>query len=122
MSGFDDRLKGLLSAEDEAFIDESLNEDSYYKEAFASLSGPGRGMNIMAWIGVFIFSGVILYSIFAFFQADTVKDQIMWAALAIMGNTAQIAMKLWFHNRLNRFAIVREIKRLQLEIARSSSI
>ncbi len=120
MNNFDDQLKGLLSKEDEIFIDKSLNEQSYYKEAFDSLSGPGKGMNIMAWAGIFVFAGVLLYAIYAFFQADTVKDQIMWAALAVIANSAQIAMKLWFHNHLNRFAIIREIKRLQLEVARSA--
>ncbi len=122
MSEFDERLKGLLSEEDEAFINESLDETGYYKEALASLKGPGAGMNILVWIGVFVFAGVMLFAIYAFFQAETVKDQIMWAALAIMGNSAQIAMKLWFYNHLNRFALMKEIKRLQLEVARSKLV
>jgi len=122
MSEFDERLKGLLSEEDDAFINESLSEESFYKEALGSLSGPGAGMNIMSWVGVFVFVGVLFAAIYNFFQATELQDQIMWAALAIMANSAQIAMKLWFHSRLNRFAIIREVKRLQLEVARSKSI
>lgn len=122
MNNFDDQLKGLLSKEDEVFIENSMDEKGFYKEAFDSLNGPGKGMIRLAWGGVTVCVGVLFFGIYQFFQAETVKDQIMWAAVVLMTNSAQIALKLWFHDRLNRFAIIREIKRLQLEVARSAKV
>lgn len=119
MSDFDQKLKALLSAEDEAYIEDALEETGFYAEMFASLKGSGNAMHILTWIGIMIFGGLLLFCIWKFFQAETTRDQIFFAASAILLNSAQIALKLWFNMRLNRRAILREIKRLHLAIARS---
>lgn len=118
MSEFDKKLEQLLSEEDEQFIAETLEETGFYSEVFGSLKGPGSGLHIATWGGIFIFSGVLFFCIWKFFQVDTIRDQIMFASLAVMANSAQIALKLWFNMRLNRRAIIREVKRLQLAMAR----
>jgi len=92
MSDFDKTLKELLSAEDEAYLAENLREKDFYSEVWGSLKGPGKGLYIMTWAGIMI-----------------------------MLNSAQIALKLWFNMRLNRQAIVTDIKRLQLAVSRMTS-
>jgi len=118
MSNFDKKLERLLNEEDEQFIANSLEETGYYSEALNSLKGRGSGMHVLTWAGIMVFSAILLYSIWKFFQVDTVRDQIMFATLAVLANSAQIALKMWFNMRLNRRAVIREIKRLQLAIAR----
>lgn len=116
MSEFDDQLKRLLSTEDEKFVSESLTESGYYKEAYGSLKGIGKGNTILCIGGVSIFCSVLFFAIWGFFQADTVKYQILFASLAVMANSAQIAVKHWFNMYVHRRAIIREIKRLQLAV------
>ena len=57
-----------------------------------------------------------------FFQAETVKAQIFYASGVVLTNTVQIAFKLWFHMRMNRSELLREIKRLQLAITHKDVI
>ncbi|MEL6753560.1 MAG: DUF6768 family protein [Pseudomonadota bacterium] len=118
MTDFDDKLRVELGAEDERFIEEMLAETGYYKEAFESLRGPGRAMNILVWVGILIFSGLLIYFLILAFQADTTREQILFAALAVMLNSAQIALKLWFNMRLNRQAVLMDIRRLRFEVSR----
>ena len=118
MTSFDHDLKRALSAEDEAFIDEAIHEQAFYKEAFASLKGPGSAMNILAWGGIMVASVALIWCVYGLVTADTVRRQILYAAFAIMLNSAQIALKLWFNMRLNRHAVMAEIMKLRLAMAR----
>lgn len=118
MSDFDQKLKTLLSEEDEAFIESAVNDTGYYEEAFNSLKGKGSGLFIMTWGGIMVFAGGLIYCIIRLFQATDLRQIILFATFAILLNSAQIALKLWFNMRLNRQAIMREIKRLQLAIAK----
>ncbi len=118
MTDFDDRLKSALSAEDEQYVADHLDEKNYYGEVLSSLKGPGSAMNIMAWVGIFIFSGVLIYCLVMAFQAETTRAQILYVAIAIMANSAQIAMKLWANMRMNRRAMMVELQKLRLELSR----
>ena len=121
MSNFDKRLMELLNEEDEAYIADAVDEQGYYTSVFKSLKGQGSGMRILSWIGIFIFSGLLLLAIWQFFQAVSVRDQILFASLAVMLNSAQIALKLWFNMQLNRRAITQELRRLQLVMTKASA-
>ncbi|WP_409433538.1 DUF6768 family protein [Litorimonas sp. RW-G-Af-16] len=118
MSNFDQKLQDLLSEEDEAYIDKAINNKGYYEEAFGSLKGQGSGLFMMTWGGIIIAGLALIYCIVRMFQATDLRQIILFATFAILLNSAQIALKLWFNMRLNRQALMREMKRLQLAIAR----
>ena len=120
MQDFDTALKELLSEEDEAFITDAMDEAGFYKTVFQSFKGPGRSITLMAWVGIIIFCGFLFFFVWKFFQAQTIKDQIMFAALVVMLNTAQCTLKLWYNMHLNRRTITREIKLLQLAVVKST--
>jgi len=89
MDEFDQKLKNLLSEEDENFITDAIDETGYYRSVLQS------------------------------FKGQTTRDQILFATLALSMNSAQIALKLWYNMQLNRRTITREIKRLQLTVAKA---
>jgi len=120
MSDFDEKLKGLLSAEDEALLSDELEQPGYHAEMLASFKGPGSALRIGVWVGVAVACAILFFSIWQFFHVDTTRDQIMYASLAIMTNSAQIAFKNWFNQRLNRRAVLMEIRRLRVDIARTT--
>ncbi len=120
MSDFDKTLKELLSAEDEAYLAENMKENDFYGEVWGSLKGPSKGLYIMTWAGIMVFAGGLIFCVWKMFHVQTTRELIFFAAFAIMLNSAQIALKLWFNMRLNRQAIVTDIKRLQLAVAKIS--
>lgn len=122
MSDFDDRLRALLTEGDNAAIEQSLSDKNVIFETLGSLKGPERGINILLWGGIALCCALLFYCIYKFFGAETTRDQIFFAAAVILLNSAQIALKLWFHMRLNRRELLREIKRLQLAILQRGAI
>lgn len=119
MSKFDQDLKALLSEEDEAFMADIMDETGYYKTVFNSFRGQGSALRIWTWVGILFFVGFLIFCLWKFIQAETIKEQIHFATFAILLNSAQVALKLWFNMQLNRRAISQEIKRSQLLILRA---
>jgi hypothetical protein len=117
MSDFDTEMKAILSEADASFDGDTIDETGYYTTALRSLRGEGSAMRIMAWGGILIFGTILIVSIWQMFVADTLRMQIIWGVLAILTNSAQIALKIWFNMQLDRRALSREIRRLQLVVA-----
>lgn len=97
--------------------DVPVTESSFYTEVFNSLRSPQSAMLKLSWVGILVFGGLLIFCIIQFFGAETTRDQILYASGAILLNSAQIALKIWFNMRLNRLAIMREIKALRLALA-----
>jgi hypothetical protein len=115
MNSIDEQLRELLSTRDDT--DVPLNEGNYYREVWDSFKGESSAFFIFTWIGIIVFGGGLIYCIVLMFQAEDQRGLILAATLAIMLNSAQIALKLWYNMRLNRIAVLREIRRLRLEMA-----
>ena len=118
MTDFDKDLNELLSAEDEAFITQHLGEEHFYSEVLGTLRGQGKGFYIMTWAGILTFGAALIFCIYKLFYASTTRELILFATFAILLNSAQIALKLWFNMRMNRRAMITEMKRLQLAVAK----
>ncbi len=118
MTDFDKDLKALLSADDEAFITQHLGEEHFYSEVWGTLRGQGKGFYIMTWAGILVFGAALIFCVWQLFQAETTRGMILFGTFAILLNSAQIALKLWFNMRMNRRAMMTEMKRLQLAIAK----
>lgn len=116
MSNFDEKLKDLLSERDmsDAFPDA---EEGYYREVLGSFRGEGSELRVWTWVGIIGFGAALIYCVVRFLQAATVEEQVLFGVFAVMLNSAQIALKLWFNMRLNRRAVIREIRQLQLQFA-----
>ncbi len=117
MSDFDTEMKAILSEADASFDGDTIDETGYYKTVLGSFRGQGSGMRVMAWGGILIFGTILIVSIWQMFVADTLRMQIIWGVFAILTNSAQIALKIWFNMQLDRRALSREIRRLQLVVA-----
>lgn len=60
----------------------------------------------------------MLWAFYQFLVADSVDDRVFWGVLFVSALTAQIAMKLWSWMEINRNSVLREIKRVELAVAR----
>lgn len=116
MTDFDAKMKALLSEADADFIGDTIDETGFYKASWESLSGTGSGMRKMAWGAIMVFSAILFVAIWQLFVATDLRTQIIWATIAVMTNSAQIAFKMWFNMQLNRRALSHEIRRLQLAV------
>ena len=116
MTDFDAKMKALLSETDADFVGDTIDETGFYKASWESLSGTGSGMRKMAGGAIMVFSAITIISIWQMFVSDNLRVQLLWMTFAILGNSAQIAMKMWFNMQINRRALSHEIRRLQLAV------
>lgn len=118
MSDLDDKIRDALRREDAGILDDFGSDPSVFEMMADTFRG--RNRRIMAltafWILLFLVLGVL--SAVQFFSAQATRDMLMWALAVIFCVSAVSMMKIMWWMDMNKNAITREVKRLELQIAR----
>ena len=117
MTDIDDRIRDVLDADDQAFLKELESDRGLWRQIGDSLTGPMGGWAKMVFAMSFVFGMLLL---FCFYKVATTHDQfghLMWAIAALAVLVMQGFMKDWFFSRMNMLNILREVKRLQIQVA-----
>ncbi len=64
-----------------------------------------------------IFAGLALYFAFHMFYAQEVTSKINWFLGVIVTFIPFVALRLWLFMELNRLSVVREVKRVELQLS-----
>jgi hypothetical protein len=121
MNEFDDKIRQALHAESEN-VWRGVEEQGLFEQALGVMRGQQKFISVMAYIIIVIFFGLMVYSIFRFFNAETTRLQIAWATGFLFANSAVAMMKMWFWMQMDKNALVREVKRLELQVATLAGI
>ena len=112
-------IRDALSEEDRAHFD--VEEPTLPEQVFSLFRGRWRWMNALIVVFMLaLFVGAILTGI-RFFESDDVPTMLRWGAIAWLCWFAVGFLKLWTWMEMERFAVVREIKRLELQVANLSA-
>ena len=114
-ANIDEVIKQALSDEESEFL-ERLGEQTLMEEGLGLLKGR-RGW-ISIWIGLVILVVFIgsIYSLVQFFDASEVKELMIWGGGFFLGIFMVTALKIWAWMQMDRNAIIREIKRLEVQL------
>lgn len=116
----DDEIRQALSGDDAAAFDEFAGEQSLLEQAFELLKGRNRWFNIWVMVVTFVFLFLALFCSWKFYYATNVKELIGWS-IGIGISIGTISMlKIWAWMEMEKNSTVREIKRLELQVARLS--
>ncbi len=118
MTEFDDKLRANLSADDEAFLKDLEDGRGLFAQLGATFEGPMRYWSVFGWVIITVLTAFGIYAIWRMFQTDTDRALILWAGAAWAAWTAQIAMKQWVFDRMATLTILRELKKIELRVAR----
>lgn len=118
MTEFDTRLRAALDADDEAFLRELDTDRGMFAQIGDTLSGPLGGWAKLIF-AVAVALGIALFvAIWQMLIADTDRQLFIWVAVTLGLLMAQGFVKQWFFERMNLMTILRELKRVELRIAR----
>jgi hypothetical protein len=81
------------------------------------LEGRLRWFNAAGWIGGVVLFGVAAVLAWRFAQARELGDMLRWGAASALAFAGIALMKVWFWLELQKNAIVREVKRLEVQVA-----
>ncbi|NHK27072.1 hypothetical protein FF098_004030 [Parvularcula flava] len=122
MSDFDDKLReglsGPLSADDRAFLEKLDSEKGMFESIGFSFQGKLKVWAMLATALTFVMSALGLWAVWQMFQADTTRGLILWAAAGWAAWTMQIGLKQWLWDRIRMLNILRELKKIELRLAR----
>lgn len=117
-SNIDEQIRKALADEDAEFFDQFSKEPSLIGKAIESFRTQDRFANTVVILFSFVFLGLLVYSLWNFFAADEVKSLMSWALLFGFSLGGISMLKIWAWLEIQKNNVTREVKRLELQVAR----
>ncbi len=117
MTHIDDRISDALDEDDRAFL-ASLDEGrGMFTQIGDVLAGPlGHWSKLIFAVAVLI-GFTLVYCVWRFFAAGSTDEAVWWGMVSLGALMMQGFIKEWFYSRMNLLAMLREMKRLQFQVA-----
>ena len=120
MTDLDTQIKEALDAEDRALYD-SFGEEGLIAQAFGVYRGKFLWIAMIASMVMVIMTVGAFYAIWMFVQAGEGAAALRWGGIAWILMTMVGFMKVWFWMRMESNRVIREIKRVELQVAQLQS-
>ncbi|MDP1631919.1 MAG: hypothetical protein Q8L66_10925 [Caulobacter sp.] len=119
MTQIDDAIRQALSAEDARALEAFSGEQPMLKQAFAMLgAGPNQLIIVVGWLFGFALFAAAVYCGWRFYVAVDAHEMALWGGTTVMAFIGLGLIKIWFWMELHKNQIIREVKRLELQVAR----
>ena len=118
MNELDKKIREALREEDAEIFEDFGGEPSMLEMVFEVYRGRHRWLVALTTFWALVFFALAVLSAIRFFTTEDSRDMLLWAIGFIFCMAAVSMLKVWFWMELNKHAITREIKRLELQIAR----
>jgi hypothetical protein len=116
-----DRKDRTAFQADEAELSGPAGEPPLWEQLTEMFRGRLRWISVLVLVGTLAFAVFTVVTAVAFFQAEGVREMIAWAGGFGLGLVAISFGRLWFWLLLHRNAVLREVRRIDLRLARLSS-
>ena len=117
MSDFDQSIRQSLSAEDAKLLDRLGADQALHRQVLDTFQGRLRWFNAAGWIVGFVLFGAGSIFGWRFMQSQDVGDMLRWGAASAFAFAGLALVKVWFWLELQKNAVVREVKRLEVQVA-----
>jgi hypothetical protein len=109
-------IREALDEEDREFLD-TLEEPDLTDQVTALFHGRWRFINAVSMVAMLALFGAAIYCAVMFFNSSEVLHALRWGAGLALAWFGVAFLKLWAWLELERHAVTREIKRLELQVA-----
>ncbi len=114
----DERIRKELEEHGSAVDDLAIDESKLFPMLFGVFTGGLARWAGFAMVLTLVCFGLTLWSGYAFFSATSIDDRVFWGIAALAAFHALSMFKLWFFMEMNRHAVTREVKRVEIALAR----
>lgn len=121
MTEFDDKIRQALQAESDN-VWKDVEEQGLFEQALDVMRGKHRFLTVIANVVMAVFFVVMVYCVVRFFDAQTTRTQIAWSVGFLASNMVVAMLKLWFWMQMDKNTVIREVKRLELQVATLAGI
>lgn len=117
MRDFDRAVRESLSAEDAALFDRLGADQALHRQVLDTFEGRHRWFNVTGWIAGFALFAAGAVMAFRFVGAEETGEMLRWGGGAALAFAGLALVKIWFWLELHTNAVVREVKRLEVQVA-----
>lgn len=117
MNDLDRMIRDALAEEDAELLEQVGGEQSLLQKGLELFKSNSKWLVMMVVTVQLVFLSLVVYSAVRFFQAEEIKDFVMWAVVFMFANLTVAMLKIWSWMEINRNSVTREIKRLELQVA-----
>jgi hypothetical protein len=117
MNEIDKKVREALGAEDAKWLDTMAAEPSLSDLVIDTFRGRNRWPVVVQYLGVAVSFGLAVTSAVQFFRMESTRDMIAWAMAFLIGALGIVMLKIWYAMELNKNALLRELKRVELQLA-----
>jgi hypothetical protein len=118
MTNLDQAIRQALSAEDAEFLARFEKDAPLHEQVLGTFTGQWGLLNVFAALLTFAMFGAFLYCVWQFSQAADARDLIFWSSAALTSALFVAMLKIWFWMEMHKNQVLREVKRLELQVAR----
>jgi hypothetical protein len=117
MTHVDDAIRRALSPEDVRAYDALSRDQNPLQQALGTFQTQSRILAVAGWFAGFALFAVGVYGFWRFAEAPDVRGMLIWGAVGGLAMMGLGLVKLWFWMEMQKNSIVRELKRLELQIS-----
>ncbi len=117
MSKIDELINSALEQDDKALFEKLSGDMNLVDMAASVFQGKMRWLSIMITVWILLLTLIAIYCAVQFFAAEATRELIMWAVAFGFCMMAIMALKLWFWSEIQKNAVLREVKRVELQVA-----
>ncbi|HKL50456.1 MAG TPA: DUF6768 family protein [Wenzhouxiangellaceae bacterium] len=118
----DERIRKELEDQGSAVDALTVEEKSLFGMLFRVFTGGLARWATFAMVLTLVFFGLTVWCGYEFFTAASVDDRVFWGVLAAVAFHAVSMFKFWFFMEMNRHSVTRELKRVEIALARRDEL
>lgn len=116
----DQLIKEALTEEEAKFYD-SLDEQNVFQMIFGVFDGKNKWIMVLMNIVSFAALGFFIYCTVQFFNTDVTNELIKWSIGGMFCILMISMLKIFIWMQMDKNSIIRELKRLELQVSTLSS-
>ncbi|PCJ50275.1 MAG: hypothetical protein COA74_03370 [Gammaproteobacteria bacterium] len=116
----DEKIKAELESEANEIDKILIDDQSLFDMVKGSFRGGMKRWMIAVNVVILPVSVVMVWTGYRFFTSDNLDGYTYWGVCLLLSAYAQIAMKQWVWMEMGRTSLMREIKRVEVEVSRLS--
>lgn len=117
MKSIDDKIRAALAEEDAELLENYQSDPQIYELMGDIYKGRHRVISILATIEIFVMLGLAIFCGYQFFHVEGTREMIAYATSFVSLIVMMALLKTWFWMEMNKYSIMREVKRMELQLA-----
>ena len=118
MNDVDRAIRNALATEDTELFDRLGADQALHRQVLETFQGQLRWFNVLGWLVGFVLFGTASFFALRFTRAQDVAEMLRWGALSGLAFAGLALVKIWFWLELQKNAVVREVKRLEVQVTK----